>query len=83
MIWQDLVLTVGQLCFFAALIPTIRAKEKPAFKTGLITAVVLTVYIPTFWTLKVYLSVFCTILLTGGWWVLTYQSWKRGRTMTD
>jgi hypothetical protein len=78
-IWQDGVFTLGQLTFFLALIPTIRAEEKPSFTTGVITSLVLTVYIPTVWTLGLYVSVFFTTLLACGWWLLTFQSWKKSR----
>jgi hypothetical protein len=79
MLWQDAVFTFGQLFFFISLIPTIRAKEKPAFLTGFVTSMVLTVYIPTLWTFNLYVSVVFTVLLTSAWWVVTYQSWRRSR----
>lgn len=79
MLWQDVVFTFGQLFFFISLIPTILAKEKPAFVTGLVTSMVLTIYIPTLWTLGLYVSVALTILLTSAWWFVTYQSWRRSR----
>jgi hypothetical protein len=50
MIWQDVVMTVGQFLFFVALIPTIKADEKPKTSTCAMTAAVLTAYIPTLWT---------------------------------
>ena len=77
MLWQDVVFTFGQLFFFICLIPTIRAKEKPAFLTGAGTAMVLTIYIPTLWTLHLYVSVVFTVLLAAAWWLLAYQSWCR------
>ncbi len=83
MLWQDVVFTFGQLVFFISLIPTILAKEKPAFLTWRGTSVVLTIYIPTLWTLGLYVSVVFTIILTSAWWAVTYQSWQRSRLVAD
>ncbi len=81
--WQDAVFTFGQLFFFASLIPTIRGKEKPAFLTGFVTSMVLTIYVFIFWTLDLYMSVFFTALLASAWWVVTYQSWHKKRQTAD
>jgi hypothetical protein len=77
MSWQDVVMAVGQFVFFVALIPTIKAKEKPALSTCVVTAVILTAYIPTLWTLGLYISMSSTVLIAGGWWTLSIQSYRR------
>jgi len=79
MIWQDVVMMIGQFVFFVAMIPTVKAVEKPAFSTSLVTSAVITLYIPTLWTLHLYVSVVSTILLAFAWWTVTYQSWKRSQ----
>lgn len=79
MIWQDGVMTVGQFLFFVALIPTIRAKEKPALSTAVLTAGILTIYVPTLWTLHLHIAVVSTVLVTVGWWIIAYQSWVKSR----
>lgn len=79
MLWQDIVLTVGQFVFSLSLIPTIRAKEKPALSTCVMSAVMLTIYIPTLLSLQMYVSSFATVLVATGWWILLYQSWHNPR----
>lgn len=74
MSWQDMVMTCGQFIFAVSLIPTIRAKEKPAWSTSLMTSIVSTAYIPTLWSLGLYVSFVATILVTLGWWTLFFQS---------
>ena len=73
LVWQDLVLMVGQFVFFLSLIPIVRSKEKPPLLASIPTAIVLTVYIPTLWSLHLYISVISTILVTLGWWVIAIQ----------
>jgi hypothetical protein len=77
MTWQDWVIGIGQFVFFIALIPTIKGKNKPAVSTAITTAITMSVYIPTLWTLKLYWSVLPTVLGTVAWWIITYQSWKK------
>ncbi len=77
MVWQDIVMAVGQFIFFVALIPTIKAKEKPALSTCVVTAVILTAYIPTLWTLRLYTGMTSTVLIAGGWWTLAIQNYSR------
>lgn len=72
--WQDIVMTIGQFVFAVALIPTIRAKEKPAWTTCLSTATVLSVYVPTLYSLELYISVIATVLVALCWWILFFQS---------
>lgn len=74
--WQDIVMTIGQFVFAFSLIPTIIGKEKPAWTTCMLSAIVLTIYIPTLYTLGLYISVVATILVAIGWWILFFQSMK-------
>lgn len=82
MMWQDVIMTLGQFVFFIALIPIIKATEKPTVSTCLITAIVLTVYIPTLWTLSLFISVAATSLVALAWWVLFFQSWLKPKART-
>ena len=78
MIWQDVVITMSQLFFLLALIPTIRSSDqKPPLSTALITALFMTVLVPTMFTLHLYLSVAMTSGLTVGWWIIAFQVWRR------
>ena len=74
--WQDWVISVGQFLFFIALLPSIRGKEKPALRTSLMTAIVLTIFAYTQYTLGLYLSVVSAIASALGWYILLWQSYK-------
>lgn len=74
--WQDVVMTLGQFIFAFSLIPTIKAKQKPAWTTCLMSSIVLTIYVPTLWSLNLHISVAATVLVAIGWWTLFFQSWR-------
>ena len=77
--WQDLVFSIGGLLFAFALIPSIIDKwGKPSLTTSLMTAVVLSVYVPAMYTLGLYWSTFCTALTASAWWTLFFQRIKMG-----
>ena len=76
--WQDIVFSIGSLLFTFALIPSIVDKYgKPSAISSFMTAIVLSVYAPTMFTLGLYWSTFCTSLTALAWWVLLYQRLKR------
>lgn len=77
MIWQDVVMTIGQFIFALALIPTIIANRPPTKGTCLITAIVATFYIPTLLSLGLKVSFLATILVATGWWILFFQSYRQ------
>lgn len=76
---QDAIMTCGQFIFAFSLIPTIRAKEKPAWTTCLMSSIVLTVYVPTLLSLGLIVSTIATVLVAAGWWTLFFQSLRRPR----
>lgn len=75
--WQDVVMTLGQFIFAVSLIPTILGNEKPAWSTCIMSSIVLTVYIPTLYSLGLYISVIATVLVAIGWWILFFQSIRK------
>ena len=77
--WQDLVFMIGGFIFSLALIPTIRAKEKPAISSSLMTLVVLTAYGVSYLTLDLYLASITTILTAGAWLILLIQKMRGKR----
>ncbi len=81
--WQDYVMTIGQFTFAFSLIPTIMGKEKPAWTTCIMSSIVLTIYIPTLYTLGLYVSVIATVLVAIGWWILFFQSIKRNKDLNQ
>ena len=77
MIWQDVVFGVGGFVFAASLVPTIRARQKPAPSTCLLTAGVLTAYLLALGTLGLWLGTASTSMTALAWYVLAWQS-RRG-----
>jgi hypothetical protein len=73
MTWQDVVIAVGQFVFAAALIPSVRGRQKPALTSSLITATGLTVFGICFATLGLWLSVAGVWTSAAMWWVLAWQ----------
>jgi threonine/homoserine/homoserine lactone efflux protein len=80
MSWQDLVLSVGQILFFVALLPSIWSPGKPALMTSVMTATILTVFVVTFWTLDLLFAAVTTTLAASAWWILAYQRWQQKRS---
>ena len=75
--WQDIVLGVGQIIFFLALIPSIRSKDKPALSSSIITATVLLAYALVFATLSLWFTVLTDIITTIFWYILAYQKFTQ------
>ncbi len=71
--WQDVVLLVGNAIFFIALIPSIVSEHKPSKWTSLITALVLTTFTFTYFSLNLTYSTFTVALATLAWWILYFQ----------
>lgn len=76
MSWQDIVIAVLQFGFALALIPSLRAPQKPAYATCILTAAGLTVIAFCFLTLDLWLSATGTGSAAVGWWLLVIQSQK-------
>lgn len=74
--WQDYVLAVGAFLFSAALIPTLRAKQKPALSTSVLTSAVLWVFAITYATLELWLATIAQVLGACLWGVLAVQTYK-------
>lgn len=72
-IWQDIVLMITGFAFSIALIPTIKAKEKPTKSTCLITAICLTINAICLATLNLWLAFSSVVLSDIAWWILLFQ----------
>jgi len=77
--WQDIVFSVGSLIFVFALIPTLRSKEKPAFTTSFITALVLSIFALTYITLSLWGSAFFQGCTAACWFLLAFQKHMQGK----
>jgi len=71
--WQDLVLLVGNIFFFIALIPSLLSTNKPSKWTSLMTGFVLTVFTFTYFSLNLTYSTFTVALTAVAWWILYFQ----------
>ncbi len=74
--WQDFVLTIGQILFIIALIPSLTSKHKPAFKTSLINGVVLILFACTYISLSLTLGAIGTFITGVLWLILAYQKFR-------
>lgn len=72
--WQDWVLTLGQVIFIIALIPTILNKQKPALLTSITSAVVLIFIAAVYISFTLWFAALTTILTSIMWFVLALQS---------
>lgn len=71
--WQDIVLLFGNLVFFLALIPSILSANKPSKWTSLFTALALTAFSFTYYSLGLVYGTITVALSAIGWWVLFFQ----------
>lgn len=83
MIWQDVVLSVGQWIFILALLPSVLGQDKPAFITSLITGSVLGVFAITFSTLALWFSAISTASVSFVWFFLAIQKYVTDRKTGD
>jgi len=73
MTWQDIVPIVGNIIFAAALIPSIRTKQKPHRLSCALTAGVLWVYVGTFWSQTLLFWSLATVATAIVWTILLIQ----------
>ena len=76
MTWQDIVLSVAQVIFAGALLPSVFGKDKPALTTSLVTGLLLIVLVFTFYTLELWFSAGSTAFLSAVWLVLAVQKFS-------
>jgi hypothetical protein len=73
MSWQDIVLTIGQICFILALLPSVFGKDKPALATSLMTAGVLVAFCIVNVSLELYFAAITVAFTSLTWFVLAFQ----------
>lgn len=78
-IWQDYVISVGMICFSAALIPSITGKDKPAFFSSAMTAVILGIFVLTYTTLSLPFTTFAIALNCLAWSILAVQKYRQNK----
>lgn len=75
--WQDYVISGGQWLFILALLPALRAKEKPPVFTSLLTAAIVSSFSYAFATLALVMSTFSSAIVAVMWYLLAYQKWRQ------
>jgi hypothetical protein len=63
--WQDVVIALCQLAFLPSMLPTLLGKNKPAFSTSVMNAIIVAIIAGTMATLHLWFSV-TTGGLSGG-----------------
>jgi hypothetical protein len=71
--WQDYVISAGQVAFVVALVPSIFSGNKPAAATSFMTAIILTSFVFCFASMGLFFSVITSCLAALAWWILFYQ----------
>lgn len=77
--WQDLALSIGQIIFVIALLPSILSQDKPALITSVVNSVVLYTFALIDVTIPLYLTGVTVAATALGWTVLAYQKYAMGR----
>ncbi len=73
MLWQDLVLMVGNFVIVIALIPTVLGKHKPEPLTSFLDGVVLTAFAIVFFSLGLYCGAIAVSISGLLWFILLVQ----------
>ncbi len=71
--WQDIVISVCQICFVIALIPSIRSHHKPAYATSLMNAILVSVVTFCLFSLGLWFSGITAAMVGVTWAVLAIQ----------
>lgn len=71
--WEDWIITIRQIIFMFALVPTLTGKDKPAKTTSFITFVVLLAFCAAQYFLKLYFATVTTFILACLWFILGIQ----------
>lgn len=74
--WQDTVIAVCQLAFLPSMIPTIAGRDKPAFSTSVLNAIIVGIITLTFVTLDLWFSVITGALTASIWATLAIQKYS-------
>ena len=74
--WQDTVIAICQLAFLPAMLPSIRGKDKPAFSTSVMNAVIVTIITAMLFSLNLIFSGVTASLIAVCWIILAIQKYK-------
>lgn len=71
--WQDIVISVAQIFFVVALIPSIKGNDKPALATSTMNTVLVSIIAVTQLTLNLWFSAVTAMAIAAGHLTLTIQ----------
>ncbi len=71
--WQDIVISICQICFIIAMIPSFRSLHKPHVATSVMNFVLVCIITTCLFTLKLWFSGATALLVAIGWGVLAIQ----------
>lgn len=75
MIWQDIVLSIGQWIFVLALVPALLSKDKPPFISSMLTGSILVTYVGVYMSFELWTAAVSTLLLSVVWLTLALQKY--------
>lgn len=76
MSWQDLVITVGNIIFALALVPSVRSHDKPHLLTSIPTTIALFAFVIAFASLNLVFSAILCSVTTSLWATLAVQKFR-------
>ncbi len=71
--WQDIVISIAQLCFIPAMIPSIRNKDKPALSTSFMNVVLVLTIAFCMFTLGLWFAAVTSLAIAATWAILALQ----------
>jgi membrane protein implicated in regulation of membrane protease activity len=78
-IWQDVVMMIGNILFALALIPAIRDSKKPPVATSIPTGMLLCMFAIALASLQLWLSAISSLVSCVLWFALAYQRHNQDR----
>lgn len=78
--WQDTVIALCQLAFLPSMLPTLFGKDKPAFSTSVMNAMIVTIIAVTMGTLNLWFSVATGSAIALVWIILAIQKRPRQKS---
>ncbi len=74
--WQDIVISVAQLCFIIAMVPSIKSNDKPASSTSVMNIILVGVIAFCLLTLRLWFSALTALAIATTWAILAIQKIK-------
>ncbi len=74
--WQDIVISICQIFFVVAMIPSIRSNDKPAFSTSVMNVILVGIIVVCLFTLNLWFSSITAAMVGLTWSVLAIQKRK-------